>query len=62
MPADTTRARVVELLRREPRTVEQLAAALGVTDNAVRLHLGQLERDGIVRTAGVRRSGGAGRG
>jgi predicted ArsR family transcriptional regulator len=54
----TTRGQVVTLLSRAARTVEELAAALGVTDNAVRSHLSVLERDGLVRQHGVRRSGG----
>jgi predicted ArsR family transcriptional regulator len=57
----TTRDRIIELLRRESRTVEQLAVVLGVTDNAVRLHLSALERDGIVQQAGVRREGAVGK-
>jgi predicted ArsR family transcriptional regulator len=48
----------VALLWRAPRTVEELAAALGVTDNAVRTHLSSLERDGLVRQNGVRRAVG----
>ncbi len=51
----TTRGRVVALLRRGRRSVEELAAALGLTDNAVRAHLTALERDGVVTAAGVRR-------
>jgi predicted ArsR family transcriptional regulator len=54
----TTRGQVVTLLSRAARTVEELADALGVTDNAVRSHLSVLERDGLVRQHGVRRSGG----
>jgi predicted ArsR family transcriptional regulator len=54
----TTRGQVVALLWRAPRTVDELAAALGVTDNAVRAHLSSLERDGLVRQSGARRSGG----
>jgi predicted ArsR family transcriptional regulator len=54
----TTRGQVVTLLARAARTVEELAAALGITDNAVRSHLSVLERDGLVRQQGVRRSGG----
>src|SRR5437763_1816982 len=54
----STRGQVVMLLARAARTVEELAAALGVTDNAVRSHLSLLERDGLVRQQGVRRSGG----
>ena len=55
---ETTRGRVLTLLRRGSRTVDQLAVALGVTDNAVRVHLAALERDGIVRQRGVRPTGG----
>jgi predicted ArsR family transcriptional regulator len=58
---DSTRGRIVSLLRREPRTVEELARELGLTDNAVRLHLGTLERDGVVAAKGVRRGGGVGK-
>jgi predicted ArsR family transcriptional regulator len=58
---DSTRGKIVELLRRQSRTVDELAAELGVTDNAVRLHLGMLERDGIVRSRGVRREGTVGK-
>jgi predicted ArsR family transcriptional regulator len=54
----TTRGQVVTLLWRAPRTIGELATALGVTDNAVRLHLGSLQRDGLVRQSGVRRSVG----
>jgi predicted ArsR family transcriptional regulator len=43
------------------RTVNELAATLGVTDNAVRAHLARLERDGLVRTAGAVHSGAAGK-
>src|SRR5215207_8128885 len=52
-----TRARVIELLRHGRKTVDDLAAALGLTDNAVRMHLAGLEREGLVRAEGVRRSG-----
>lgn len=52
---ESTRGRVVSLLRGEPRTVEELAGLLELTDNAVRAHLTTLERDGIVRQSGVRR-------
>jgi predicted ArsR family transcriptional regulator len=51
----TTRGQVVMLLRESERTVEELAQALGLTDNAVRAHLTTLERDGLVRQAGLRR-------
>jgi predicted ArsR family transcriptional regulator len=58
---DSTRGRIVALLRRAPRTVEELAGELELTDNAVRLHLGTLERDGVVLAKGVRRGGGVGK-
>ena len=56
-----TRERIVAMLRRGPRTVEELAAELDLTDNAVRPHLAALERDGIARQTGVRRPGGPGK-
>ena len=58
---DTTRGRIVRLLRRATHTVDELASALGLTDNAVRAHLATLERDGLVRVDGVRRHAGAGK-
>ena len=42
-------------------TVDELASVIGVTDNAVRLHLTTLERDGLVRAEGVRREGSVGK-
>jgi predicted ArsR family transcriptional regulator len=50
----STRGRVVTLLRREPKTVNDLAKALELTDNAVRAHLATLERDGLVEQSGSR--------
>jgi predicted ArsR family transcriptional regulator len=58
---ETTRGQMVSLLRRGARTVEDLAAALGLTDNAIRNHLATLERDGIIRQEGVRRGPRAGK-
>ncbi len=58
---ESTRGRIVALLRRGGRTVEELARALGLTDNGVRAHLVALERDGIVRQRGVIRRGGSGK-
>jgi predicted ArsR family transcriptional regulator len=59
---ESTRGRMVALLRRSNRTVEDLARALDLTDNGVRAHLAVLERDGIVRQRGsVRRSSGGGK-
>jgi predicted ArsR family transcriptional regulator len=53
----TTRGRIVALLRDRSWTVDELASALGVTDNAVRAHLAVLERDEVVEHLGVRRTG-----
>ena len=50
---ESTRGRIVVLLRRSGRTVEELARALGLTDNGVRAHLAVLERDGIAAAAGI---------
>lgn len=60
-PDSPTRAQVLALLRRGAMTVEELAQAIGVTDNAVRMHLTALERDGMVRATGVRREGNVGK-
>jgi predicted ArsR family transcriptional regulator len=57
----TTRGRIVSLLRRGARTVEEIASAVGLTGNAIRVHLATLERDGLVRSEGVRRGLGAGK-
>src|SRR5262245_38510756 len=54
----TTRGQIVALLRRATRTVNELADALGLTDNAVRLHLGTLERDGMVEARQLRKGVG----
>lgn len=54
----STRGQIITLLRRASRTVDELARALELTDNAVRAHLAALERDGIVQQHGVRRGGG----
>ena len=53
----STRGQVVTLLRRSGRTVEDLARALGLTHNGIRVHLAALERDGIARQRGVVRRG-----
>lgn len=58
---DTTRGRIVALLRRGAHSVEELARALGLTDNAVRAQLASLQRDGVVSETGVRRDGAVGK-
>lgn len=52
----STRGKIVTLLRRASRTVEELAKTLDLTDNAVRAQLATLERDGLVQQHGRRRS------
>lgn len=54
----STRGQIVLLLRRASSTVDELAQALHLTDNAVRAHLATLERDGLVCQSGVRRGSG----
>jgi len=51
---DTTRGRIVTLLRQEPRTAEDLAAQLDLTPNAVRSQLTAMERDALVQRIGRR--------
>src|SRR5260221_10512896 len=49
IPGRSTRMEVLELLRRKGRcSAETIASDLGVTPNAVRQHLTNLERDGLV--------------
>jgi predicted ArsR family transcriptional regulator len=52
---ESTRGRIVTLLRASDSTVEELAQQLDLTDNAVRAHLLSLERDGLVEQSGLRR-------
>ena len=54
----STRGQIITLLRRSSRTVDELAKALELTDNAVRAHLATLERDGLVQLSGLRRGSG----
>jgi len=51
----STRGRIVNLLRGTTKTVNELAAELKLTDNAVRAHLLSLERDALVRQSGIQR-------
>jgi predicted ArsR family transcriptional regulator len=50
---ESTRGRIVMLLRGSSRTVDELAKELGLTDNAVRAHLLTLERDGLIQQNGI---------
>jgi predicted ArsR family transcriptional regulator len=53
-----TQARLLGLLRRSRQTITSLAEALGLTDNAVRMHIAALHRDGIVEPVGTLRDTG----
>jgi len=50
--ASSAQERVIRLLAGGARTVEQLAAGLGITPNAVRAQLALLRREGVVEEAG----------
>ena len=52
---DSTRGRIVNLLRGTSKTVNELTADLALTNNAVRAHLLSLERDGLVKQSGTQR-------
>lgn len=56
-----TRGRIIGLLRRSERSVDELAAELGVTDNAIRAQLETLEREGVVHQTRVRHTGAVGK-
>src|SRR5688572_33062093 len=51
---DSSRGRIVTLLRGGPSTVDDIASKLGLTRSAVRVQLTGMERDGLVRRAGQR--------
>jgi predicted ArsR family transcriptional regulator len=55
------RGRIIALLRRGEKTVDELAAELEVTDNGVRSHLTVLEGAGVVEQFTVRRTGTPGK-
>lgn len=50
---DSSRGKIVMLLRRNDMTVNDLAEELNLTDNAVRANLLSLERDGLVSQKGM---------
>ena len=50
---ESTRGRIVKSLRGGNKTVNDLAAELALTDNAIRAHLLSLERDRLVEQAGT---------
>ena len=51
---DSTRGRIVSLLRQGGLTADDLSSRLELTTNAIREHLAKMERDGVVRRAGQR--------
>jgi predicted ArsR family transcriptional regulator len=51
---DTSRGRIVTLLQRGALTVDDIAARMGLTANAVRVQITGMERDGVVQRAGQR--------
>lgn len=52
---ESTRGRVIALIRQAGKaTVEEIASAMGLTANAVRVQLTVLERDGLIRRSGQR--------
>jgi predicted ArsR family transcriptional regulator len=58
---NSTRGKIVAMLRRGWRSVDELASSLDLTDNAVRAHIATLERDGVVAATGERRDGSVGK-
>jgi predicted ArsR family transcriptional regulator len=55
---ESTREQILTLLRRSGLTANEVAERLGLTHNAVRVHLAALQRDGLVREGTTRRSAG----
>ena len=58
-PNDTRRGVMFHLLqnREDGLTLDEVATIVGVSRNAIRQHITGLERDGLVRPIGVRRTG-----
>jgi DeoR family transcriptional regulator, suf operon transcriptional repressor len=52
---ETTRGRLVTLLRRSGLTIDEMAGELGITPAAVRAQITAMQRDGLVRRGGQRR-------
>src|SRR5688572_5426014 len=51
---DSSRGRIVTLLRHAGLTVDDIATQLALTPNAVRAQMTVMERDGVVRRVGQR--------
>src|SRR5688572_7587403 len=52
---ETTRGRLVALLRRGGLTIDEMAGELGITPAAIRAQITAMQRDGLVRRGGQRR-------
>jgi predicted ArsR family transcriptional regulator len=52
---DSSRGRIVALLRGRGQTADDIARELGLTPSAVRAHISAMERDGVVQRVGTRR-------
>ncbi len=52
---DTSRGRIVTLLRTGGRTADDIATHLGLTPSAVRAQITAMERDGVVKKVGKKR-------
>ena len=51
---DTSRGRIVTLLQHGALTADDISSKLGLTASAVRAQITGMERDGVVRRAGLR--------
>lgn len=54
-PLKSTRRQIIELLRRAPLTISDVADRLGLTASAVRIHMSALEQQGLVERTGIER-------
>lgn len=52
----STRRQIVDLLRRSSLTVNEIARRLGLTHNAVRVHLTRLQQEGLVTEGGAQQT------
>ena len=52
---DTSRGRIVNMLRTGPLTADDVATRLGLTRSAVRIQIAAMEHDGVVTKTGKRR-------
>ena len=50
-----TSGQIIERLRRNAMTIDELAAEIGVTRTAIRAHLATLQQDGVVEQRGTQK-------